>query len=157
MFTVNISGLENREYGRGDPLYWPRDTPYPQKLALTSPTSGGRSIGVVRLRTEATEFVFTVNINLVWIGGLTGYRLGYVSILGSIGCGDGIFFFHLLAASGARPAFCPVCNEGCTLALKAAGVETNRYAFTSTPQFIFLMWCLKGDEQLCISIRFQVW
>jgi hypothetical protein len=29
------SGLENREYGRGDPLCWPHDTLYPQKLALT--------------------------------------------------------------------------------------------------------------------------
>jgi hypothetical protein len=28
---------------------------YPQKLALTSPTSGGRSIGIVRLWTKATE------------------------------------------------------------------------------------------------------
>jgi hypothetical protein len=36
---------------RGDPLRWPRDTLYPQKLALTSPTSGGRSVGIVRLRT----------------------------------------------------------------------------------------------------------
>jgi hypothetical protein len=31
--------------GHGDPLLWPRDTLYPQKLALTSPTSGGRSVG----------------------------------------------------------------------------------------------------------------
>jgi hypothetical protein len=51
------SGLENQEYGRGDPLRWPRDTLYPQKLALTSPTCGGRSIGIVRLRTKTTEFV----------------------------------------------------------------------------------------------------
>jgi hypothetical protein len=29
---------------------------YPQKLALTSPTSGGRSVGIVRSRTQATEF-----------------------------------------------------------------------------------------------------
>jgi len=29
---------------------------YPKKLALTSPTSGGRSVGVVRVRTKATEF-----------------------------------------------------------------------------------------------------
>ena len=29
---------------------------YPQKLALTSPTGGGRSVGIVRLRTKATEF-----------------------------------------------------------------------------------------------------
>jgi hypothetical protein len=50
-------GLENREYGRGDPLRWPRDTLYPQKkLALTSQTSGGRSVGIVRLRIRAIEF-----------------------------------------------------------------------------------------------------
>jgi hypothetical protein len=28
------------------------------KFALTSPTSGGRSVGIVRLRTEGTEFAF---------------------------------------------------------------------------------------------------
>jgi hypothetical protein len=44
--------------GRGDPLRWPRDTLYPLKLALTSPTSGGRSVGIVRLGTKAREFVF---------------------------------------------------------------------------------------------------
>jgi hypothetical protein len=53
------SSLENREYGRGDPLRWPRDTLYQQKFALTSLTSGGSSIGTVRSRTKATElFVF---------------------------------------------------------------------------------------------------
>jgi hypothetical protein len=31
---------------------------YPQRLALTSPTSGGRSVGIVRLRTTATNFSF---------------------------------------------------------------------------------------------------
>jgi hypothetical protein len=51
------SGPENREYGRGDPLRRPRDTLYPQKLALTSPTGGGRSVGTVRLRAKAKEFV----------------------------------------------------------------------------------------------------
>jgi hypothetical protein len=32
----NSSGScqENREYDRGDPLRWPRNTLYPQKLAL---------------------------------------------------------------------------------------------------------------------------
>jgi len=29
---------------------------YPQKLALTSPTGGGSSVGIVRVRTKATEF-----------------------------------------------------------------------------------------------------
>jgi hypothetical protein len=33
-------------------------TPYIRlKLALTSPTSGGRSVGTVRLRTKATELI----------------------------------------------------------------------------------------------------
>jgi len=32
---------------------------YPQKLALTSPTGGGRSVGIVRVRTKATEFYST--------------------------------------------------------------------------------------------------
>jgi hypothetical protein len=45
-------GQENRINGRGDPLRWPRDTLYPKKLALTTPTSGGRSVGIVRLRTK---------------------------------------------------------------------------------------------------------
>jgi hypothetical protein len=53
----NKSGLENRKYGRRDPSRWPRDSLYPQKLALTSPTSGSRSSGIVRSLTEATEFI----------------------------------------------------------------------------------------------------
>jgi hypothetical protein len=56
------SGLESREYGQGDPLRWPRDTLYPQKLPLTSPTSGGRSVGIVLSWTKATEFVLFVNV-----------------------------------------------------------------------------------------------
>jgi hypothetical protein len=51
------SSLENREYGRMDPLCRPRNALYPQKLALTSQTSGGRSVDIVRSRTEAAEFV----------------------------------------------------------------------------------------------------
>jgi hypothetical protein len=41
--------------GRGDSLRCPRDTLYPLKLALTSPTSGGRSVGIVRWRATASE------------------------------------------------------------------------------------------------------
>jgi hypothetical protein len=51
-------GLENREYDRRDPSCLPRDTLSPQKLALTSLASGGRSVGIVRSRTQATEYVF---------------------------------------------------------------------------------------------------
>jgi len=35
---------------------------HPQKLALTSPTGGGRSVGIVRVRTKATEFFYTSRI-----------------------------------------------------------------------------------------------
>jgi hypothetical protein len=53
---ISGSGLESREYGRRRSV-----TPvYPQKLALTSPTSGGRSVGIVRSRTQATGFVLFV-------------------------------------------------------------------------------------------------
>jgi hypothetical protein len=55
------SSLENREHGRRDPTRWPRGTLYPQKLALTSPTSGGRSVGIVHLRTQATDFSLLVH------------------------------------------------------------------------------------------------
>jgi hypothetical protein len=41
----------------GNPLPWPRDTLYPQKLALISPRSGDRSVSIFRSRTKATEFV----------------------------------------------------------------------------------------------------
>jgi hypothetical protein len=61
-------GLDSRPHqilkteinGRGNSLRRPCNTLYPQKLALTSPTSGGRSVGIVRLRTKATEFSFSL-------------------------------------------------------------------------------------------------
>jgi hypothetical protein len=46
------SGLENREYGHGYPLRWPHDTLSILKV--------GHSVGIVRLRTEATEFFFVL-------------------------------------------------------------------------------------------------
>jgi hypothetical protein len=52
------SGLENREYGRRDSSRWPRGNLYPQKLTLTSSTSGGRSVGIVRPWTKATEWYY---------------------------------------------------------------------------------------------------
>jgi hypothetical protein len=42
----------------GDPSRWPRGTLHPQKLTLTSLTRGSRSFGIVRSRTQATEFSF---------------------------------------------------------------------------------------------------
>jgi hypothetical protein len=56
---VEASGLENRDYSRGDPLRWPRDTLYQLKLALTS-AGCGCSVGIIRLRTKTTQII-TIN------------------------------------------------------------------------------------------------
>jgi hypothetical protein len=50
-------GLENREYSSKDHSRWSRVTFYPQEFALISPTSGGRSVGIVLSRTQATDFL----------------------------------------------------------------------------------------------------
>jgi hypothetical protein len=58
------SGLEIREYSLGI-RHADYSTPlYSQKLALTSPTSGGRSVGTVRSQIQATEFVLFV---ICWV------------------------------------------------------------------------------------------
>jgi hypothetical protein len=54
----SCSSIESQEYGRRDPSRLPRDTFYTQKLSLTSLTRSGRSVGIVRSRTQATEFSF---------------------------------------------------------------------------------------------------
>jgi hypothetical protein len=51
------SGLENREYGRRDPLCWPRNILYPKKVGINFATSGGRSAGIVCSRTKTADFV----------------------------------------------------------------------------------------------------
>jgi hypothetical protein len=60
------TGLEIKEYGRRDPLCWPRNTLYPQKLALTSPTSGSRSVGIVLSRTQTVEFGFVCCLSAIY-------------------------------------------------------------------------------------------
>jgi hypothetical protein len=50
--------------GRGDSFRWPRDTLYPLKSALTLPTSGGSSVGIVCWRTKALEFFSMCTQNL---------------------------------------------------------------------------------------------
>jgi hypothetical protein len=50
------SGLDNRDYGRRDPSLKPSGALYPWKLALTSLTSSGLWVGIVRSRTQVTWF-----------------------------------------------------------------------------------------------------
>jgi hypothetical protein len=69
MISVVLLVIPTEINGLGNSLRWPRNTLYPQRLALTSPTSGGRSFGIVRLRTAATEFSFLVSLviqSLLW-------------------------------------------------------------------------------------------
>jgi hypothetical protein len=49
---------KTEKYGQRDPSSWPLGTFYPDKLAITSPTSGGCSVGIVRSRTHTMEFSF---------------------------------------------------------------------------------------------------
>jgi hypothetical protein len=52
------AGLENQDYGpRGSAALTLRHPFYPQKLALTSPTSSGRCVGIVRSRPKVTDLV----------------------------------------------------------------------------------------------------
>jgi hypothetical protein len=44
----------------GDSPRWPRNTPSPQNLSLTSTRSGSRSVSILCSRTQATEFVLFV-------------------------------------------------------------------------------------------------
>jgi hypothetical protein len=62
-----------------NPSHWPRYILYPQKLALTSPTSGGRSVGKVRSRIDLSNIM----CNNLWMWNKT--KLNY---------GHGVFFFY---------------------------------------------------------------
>jgi hypothetical protein len=54
---VAAPGLENRDVTAVGIRYTNHVTPlYPQKLALTSPNGGSRSVGIVRSRTKTTEW-----------------------------------------------------------------------------------------------------
>ena len=53
---------------------------YPQKLALTSPTGGGCSVGIVRSRTKATEFSLFVALVKQDVKGLCCVMLSVASL-----------------------------------------------------------------------------
>jgi hypothetical protein len=80
------SGPENREYGRRAPSRWPYGTLYQQKWALTSSTSVARSVGIVRSRTQATEFV------CCWIRQSCDF-LGIIGFWGSQSCSKNVQIF----------------------------------------------------------------
>jgi hypothetical protein len=61
------SGREIREYDCRDQSRWPHGTLYPYKLALTSPTSGGRSVGIVRSRDVASDYTLSCTESYIHI------------------------------------------------------------------------------------------
>jgi hypothetical protein len=65
--TEELLGRKSRklEYGRRDPSRWPRSSLHPQKLEVTSPTSGGRSVGIGRSRTQATKFLVFLALQML--------------------------------------------------------------------------------------------
>jgi hypothetical protein len=74
-FKILIPVQKTEINDRGNLLRWPLNTLYLQKLAPTSPTSGGRLFGIVRSRTKATEFSFSlvfrailINVNINILG-----------------------------------------------------------------------------------------
>jgi hypothetical protein len=58
IITGLLDNVLELDYGRGDPLRWPPNALYQLKLALTSPTGCGRSVGIVRLRLKPRNLVF---------------------------------------------------------------------------------------------------
>jgi hypothetical protein len=44
---------------------------YPQKLALTSPTSGGRSVGIVHSQSKAKELIIIIIIIVITVSNVT--------------------------------------------------------------------------------------
>jgi hypothetical protein len=69
--TVAAPVYKTEINGRRNSLRWPRDTLYTLKFALTSPTSGGRSVGIVRWRTKATE-LYSYLASHLCVGFLSG-------------------------------------------------------------------------------------
>jgi hypothetical protein len=55
IYDMNCTSENNAAYTYAIHVSIPRDTLYPLKLALTSLTNGGRSVGIVRWRTTAPE------------------------------------------------------------------------------------------------------
>jgi hypothetical protein len=69
-----MSGIENLDYDRGESGALTTRHPHPQKLALTSPTSGGHLVGIVRSRPRATEFVSYSRLSIIRGNGGENWR-----------------------------------------------------------------------------------
>jgi hypothetical protein len=74
--------MENRDLTTRHPLY-------PRKLALTAPTGGGCSAGMVRLRTRAAEFIlYRLFTGSVWTSFVIQHQLTVNEITIELTCMD---------------------------------------------------------------------
>jgi hypothetical protein len=62
--------------GRGNSFRWPRNTLYPQRLALTSPTSGGCSVGPGRTQNSAKHSLYTTQCTELTVKGTAIFVTG---------------------------------------------------------------------------------
>jgi hypothetical protein len=139
-------GLENREYGRRDPLLWPHGTIYSQKLALTSLTSSGRSVGIVRSRTQSTEFKKCIHswVEVGWsVKRLADAGRPRGRIISPGGVKNCHFSTSSIPAVGPTPDPIQWVKWALSLRLKRQGRETDHSPqtsgiYTSTPPNVFM-------------------
>jgi hypothetical protein len=105
----NYRGAGGRS-GVGLASRWPHGTLYPQKLALTLQTSGGRSVGTVRSRTQATEF----RLFFFWVEVL----ISHVLLLGDVYLAWGDF---AMGPTGNSIRFCANLAMNATETLQLLG------------------------------------
>jgi hypothetical protein len=100
----------------------PRSTLYPQKLSLTSPTIGGRSVGIVRLRTKATEFSLFIYLFLQ-------YNEEFEQLIDVDGCGrclPNLIRLKRLKHRSREPMIWPASEQGLKYLVCEIGViSTN--------------------------------
>jgi hypothetical protein len=65
MYTIMCEEWKTENTAGGNPLRWPHNILYPQKLELTSPTSGDRLVSIVHSQTKATEFSLEWNNEVI--------------------------------------------------------------------------------------------
>jgi hypothetical protein len=65
-------GLESRECGRRETPRWTRCSLFPQKVGTNFADKRRRLVGIVRSRTQASEFVFVFICTLKFMTGLVG-------------------------------------------------------------------------------------
>jgi hypothetical protein len=95
LLEIKSSGSENTAVMGAS--RWPRGTLYPQKLALTSTTSGDRSVGILRSRTQVAEILISLPKNVAQI--LDRSHVGNRHITPSY------WYFPLLSLSLSLPPF----------------------------------------------------